>query len=198
MQLEAGKIVEGKVTGITKFGAFVELEPGKVGMVHISEISATYINDINDVLTMGQEVKVRVLSIGEDGKISLSIKKAQKPAPRREGGNPNFHRDNNQNRGPRPQQRSGAPVNRDRDNKDKDAAPARPFNNRDGNRPNNNRPSGNSFNNNTAPQNYYPPQPKGPASFEDMLSKFMASSDEKISGLKKDHAVSRKAGQKRR
>ena len=69
-------IVEGKVTGITKFGAFVDLEDGKTGMVHISEVAPTYVSDIKDFLTEGQTVKVKVLTIGEDGKISLSIKKA--------------------------------------------------------------------------------------------------------------------------
>ena len=76
MQLDVGKIYEGKVTGITKFGAFVELEPGTTGMVHISEVANTFVNEIKDHLTEGQEVKVKVLSVGDDGKISLSIKKA--------------------------------------------------------------------------------------------------------------------------
>ena len=76
MQLEVGKIVEGKVTGITKFGAFVELEPGTTGMVHISEVSSTFVKDISEHLQQNQVVKVKVLSIGEDGKISLSIKRA--------------------------------------------------------------------------------------------------------------------------
>ncbi len=82
MQVEVGSILEGKVTGITKFGAFVELEPGKTGMVHISEVANTYVKEIRDHITDGQTVKVKVLSIGEDGKISLSIKKAVAPAPR--------------------------------------------------------------------------------------------------------------------
>ena len=76
MQLDVGKIYEGKVTGITKFGAFVELEPGTTGMVHISEVANTYVNEIKDHLAEGQAVKVKVLSVSEEGKISLSIKKA--------------------------------------------------------------------------------------------------------------------------
>lgn len=75
MQLEAGSIVEGRVTGITKFGAFVELPGGKTGMVHISEISSTYVREISDHLTENQTVKVKILSISDEGKISLSIKK---------------------------------------------------------------------------------------------------------------------------
>lgn len=76
MRLEVGSIVEAKVTGITNFGAFVELPEGKKGMVHISEVAPTYVEKIADHLTVGQQVKVKVLSIGDDGKISLSIKKA--------------------------------------------------------------------------------------------------------------------------
>ncbi len=85
MQLDVGKIYEGKVTGITKFGAFVELEPGTTGMVHISEVANTFVSEIKDHLTDGQTVKVKVLAVGEDGKISLSIKKAvDNPPPRRD------------------------------------------------------------------------------------------------------------------
>lgn len=82
MQLEVGSILEGKVTGITKFGAFVELPDKVTGMVHISEVASTFVKEIRDFVTEGQVVKVKVLSVGEDGKISLSIKKAQPPAPR--------------------------------------------------------------------------------------------------------------------
>lgn len=81
MQLEVGAILEGKVTGITKFGAFVELPGGKTGMVHISEIAPTFVKEIRDYLTENQTVKVKVLNISEDGKISLSIKKAMAPPP---------------------------------------------------------------------------------------------------------------------
>lgn len=76
MQLEVGKVLNGKVTGITKFGAFIDLEDGKTGMVHISEIASTYVNEISEHLTIGQDVKVKVLKI-DDNKISLSIKRAQ-------------------------------------------------------------------------------------------------------------------------
>lgn len=76
MQLEVGSIVEGKVTGFTAFGAFIDLGEGKRGMVHISEVASEFVKDIKDHLTVGQVVKVKVLSVAEDGKISLSIKKA--------------------------------------------------------------------------------------------------------------------------
>lgn len=76
MQLEVGSVVDGKITGITKFGAFVGLPEGKSGMVHISEVASEYVKEIRDFVTEGQEVKVKILSIGEDGKINLSIKRA--------------------------------------------------------------------------------------------------------------------------
>ena len=81
MELQVGSILEGKVTTITKFGAFVALEGGKSGLVHISEIANTFVNDVHDFLQEGQAVKVLVLST-ENGKINLSIKKAQTPQER--------------------------------------------------------------------------------------------------------------------
>ncbi len=68
MQLEVGMVLEGKVTGITKFGAFIELPGGKTGMVHISEVAPTFVKEIRDFVTENQTVKVKVLSISEDGK----------------------------------------------------------------------------------------------------------------------------------
>ena len=68
MQLEVGGIYEGKVTGITKFGAFVSFEGGQTGMVHISEVAPTFVTEIRDFVTEGQTVKVKVLSINEEGK----------------------------------------------------------------------------------------------------------------------------------
>lgn len=82
MELEIGAILEGKVTGITKFGAFVSLPGGSSGLVHISEIANAYVNDVHDYLTDGQTVQVKVLSINEAGKINLSIKQALPPPPR--------------------------------------------------------------------------------------------------------------------
>lgn len=80
MQIEEGAIVSGKVTGLTDFGAFVELEGGKTGMIHISEVAPNFIKDIREHLSVGQEVKSKVISISEDGKISLSIRKLIEPA----------------------------------------------------------------------------------------------------------------------
>lgn len=75
-QLEVGMILEGKVTGITKFGAFVALPGGKSGLVHISEVANAYVSDINEHLSNGQEVKVKIIAVSPEGKINLSIKKA--------------------------------------------------------------------------------------------------------------------------
>ncbi len=74
MELQVGNIVEGKVTSLVKFGAFVALGDGKSGLVHISEIANTYVNDVHDYLQEGQTVKVMVLSV-DNGKINLSIKR---------------------------------------------------------------------------------------------------------------------------
>ena len=76
MQLEIGKVYDGKVKGIAQYGAFVEIEGARTGMVHISEIANTFVKDVKDYLKENQEVKVKVLSISDDGKIGLSIKKA--------------------------------------------------------------------------------------------------------------------------
>lgn len=82
MLVEVGKIVEGKVTGITNFGAFVQLPDGKTGLVHISEVAEEYVKDIKAHLKENQLVKVKVISVDNNGKISLSIKRAleRKPA----------------------------------------------------------------------------------------------------------------------
>lgn len=76
MQLEIGKIYNGKVKSITQYGAFVDIEGGGTGMVHISEVANTYVSDIHEHLSEEQSVKVKVIGINEAGKVSLSIKKA--------------------------------------------------------------------------------------------------------------------------
>lgn len=79
--MEIGSIYTGKVTGITKFGCFVAFDENKSGMVHISEVSSGFVNDINEVLKVNDEVKVKIIKIDENGRINLSIKKAE---PRKE------------------------------------------------------------------------------------------------------------------
>ena len=100
--LEVGAIVEGKVTGLTAFGAFVSLPDGKSGMVHISEVSTSFVKDIKDFLKEGQDVKVKVVGISEEGKISLSIRKAEpqkeKPAREQKDGAPQRPRRNDRPR----------------------------------------------------------------------------------------------------
>lgn len=87
MSQALGALVNGKVTGITKFGAFIEIEGGKRGMVHISEISNSYVEDIKNVLSVGQAVVCKIISIADDGKLALSIKQTEQevePKPKRE------------------------------------------------------------------------------------------------------------------
>ena len=82
MVIEVGNIFEGKVTGVKPFGAFVALPEGQVGMVHISEVSNEFVQDITAVLHEGQQVKVKVINVAQDGKIGLSIKRLLAPPPR--------------------------------------------------------------------------------------------------------------------
>ncbi|WP_312097797.1 S1 domain-containing RNA-binding protein [Niallia sp.] len=77
MSIEVGSKLQGKVTGITNFGAFVELPEGATGLVHISEVADNYVKDINEHLKVGDEVEVKVINVEKDGKIGLSIKKAK-------------------------------------------------------------------------------------------------------------------------
>ena len=76
MQLNVGEVLEGKVTGITKFGAFVSLPGGKSGLVHISEIANGFVSDISQYVQTGMTVKVKILSINGE-KLNLSMKKAE-------------------------------------------------------------------------------------------------------------------------
>ncbi|PQP90310.1 S1 domain-containing RNA-binding protein [Paenibacillus sp. AR247] len=81
MAIEVGTKLEGKVTGITHFGAFVDLSGGVTGLVHISEIADNYVKDVNDHLKINDVVTVKVINVDKDGKIGLSIKQAvDKPA----------------------------------------------------------------------------------------------------------------------
>ncbi len=140
MQLEVGSILEGKVTGITKFGAFVELPGGKTGMVHISEVSSTYVKEISDFLKESQLVRVKVLGITDEGKVSLSIKKCQ-------------------------EQPDAAPA----------PPPRRPYQPRQENR------------------GWQPKKqiPQENMTFEDMITKFKQTSEDKMSDLKRGNEVRR-------
>jgi len=83
MSVEVGSIVDGVVTGITNFGAFIELGEGKTGLVHISEVANTFVRDIKEFLKENDKVKVKVIGIDDKGKISLSIKQTEKRPPQR-------------------------------------------------------------------------------------------------------------------
>ena len=85
MEFTVGNIVDGVVTGITKFGAFVDIGEGKTGLVHISEVANTYVKEVSDFLKEGDQVKVKIVNVGENGKIGLSIPVAQHPAGDRPG-----------------------------------------------------------------------------------------------------------------
>ena len=164
MGIEVGSILEGKVTGITNFGAFVALPGNRSGLVHISEIAYSYVNDVHDHLTEGQEVKVKVIGVDANNRINLSIKQAAPPPPRPE-----------RRSGPRP----GGPNPHPRPEGEHRPASRRPQGG-----------GGRSF----APE---PAQPRGPASFEDQLKQFMASSDSKLSELHmNEKRGSRRGGRK--
>ncbi len=168
MQLEVGKIYEGKVTGITKFGAFVELDKNTTGMVHISEVAQTFVEDIKDHLKEGQVVKVKVLALSEDNKkISLSIKKAL-PAPakkqgdrRQNGGSGGNGRGRQQGGNQRSGQSRGDGQGQRRRGYEKE-------------------PQDLAKN----PPPVYFADSSGDPDFEEMMSKFKASSEEKFSDLK--------------
>ena len=110
MELAVGTIISGKVSKITKFGAFVALPGGKSGLVHISEVASAFVSDVHDFLEEGQEVQVKILSVSPEGKINLSIKQAQPQQAR-----PAYRRENNDR--PAAPRRAAAPVQ---------AAPAAP------------------------------------------------------------------------
>ena len=153
MASEVGNVFEGRVTGVKPFGAFVALPEGRVGMVHISEVSNEFVQDIAAVLHDGDTVKVQVINVAPDGKIALSIKRLLPPPPRQP----------HEGRGPRPGAprdggRSGAPRGAGRPPRQpRDAAP-RVW-----------QPKA--------------PARSDNLSFEDMMSRFKSQSEEKMADL---------------
>lgn len=92
---QVGEVVEGTISRIADFGAFVQLEGGETGLVHISEVDRNYVRDIREHLREGDSVTVKIVSIKEDGKIDLSIKQAdpsweERSDTRRSGPDPEF------------------------------------------------------------------------------------------------------------
>ena len=145
MAIEVGMILDGKITRIEKFGAFVQLEDSQTGMVHISEVAPTFINEISDYVSVGQEVKVKVLAVN-NGRISLSMKQA---LPKEQ-----------QQRKPRPQK----PV--------RERTPRQPYKHAP--------PV-------TSPGDYewQSARKSAPSTFEDMMSRFKQTSEDKMSDLKR-------------
>lgn len=174
MEFGVGSVLEGKVSSITKFGAFVTLPDGRSGLVHISEVAHSYVNDIREHLTEGKPVKVKVIGIDENNRINLSIKKAIDPPPRPagrpggfkpagQGGSGGFRPNGGQSGGYRPSGGPGGPRPAGRPN----------FGSR-------------------------PTAPKEPATFEDRLKQFMADSDSRQSDLNRNNEKrsSRRGGHK--
>lgn len=146
MELTVGSVYPGKVSGIAKFGVFVELDKNTTGLVHISEVASSFVNDINDFVKVGDEVKVKVLSI-DNGKNSLSIKAAAET----DRSNVDFKKNSDFKR------KNSKPQVFDGINKSKSDAPM---------------------------------------SFEDMMAKFMQSSDEKFTDLKRKNGDMRRANRR--
>lgn len=95
MSIEVGSKLKGKVTGITHFGAFVELPNGQTGLVHISEIAHNYVKDIHDHLKVGEQVEVKIVQVERDGRIGLSIKEAMDEPVRKNSKSGGFRRNRN-------------------------------------------------------------------------------------------------------
>lgn len=198
MQFEVGKIYDGIVKGITTYGAFVELDQSTTGMVHISEIHNSYVNDIKDHLTENQPVKVKIIGVNEAGKISLSIKKAVDPEAggsaenNNSGGNSNYRGGNNS---------SGGNSNyRGGNNSSGGNSNYRGGNSSGGD--NNYRGGGNSSGggNRRPRQNVWEPKKQVPMTemtFEDKLSKFKQNSEEKMGELKRNIDSKRKGSSRR-
>lgn len=165
MALEVGNIVEGTVTGIAKFGAFVELPDKSVGLVHISEVASEYVNDVNDYLKVQDKIKVKVITIDDKGKIALSIKQAQPAAPQEKRQN-HFHRDHEHGNG-----REFHHFTRRENSGDREASAPAPRNQE--------RRSFSGGYRQSARQ-------EAPASFEDKLSRFLKDSDERLLDLKRN------------
>lgn len=144
MALEVGMILKGKVSGITKFGAFVDLPDSKTGMVHISEVAPTYISEISDYVKVGDTVNVKVIGL-DNGKIKLSMKQAL----------------------PKEQQKRTKPSNKRNERPKREPyKPAPPV---------------------TSPGDFewQSSRKSAPSSFEDMMSRFKQTSEDKISDLKR-------------
>ncbi|MBW1604776.1 S1 domain-containing RNA-binding protein [Lactobacillus sp. Sy-1] len=156
MAIEVGAKIPGKVSGITNFGAFVDLGDHKTGLVHISEVSDGFIKDIHDVLKVGDQVNVKVLKVGDDGKIALSMKQANDEHSHTGDKNNSHNRPHNEHHG---------------------SSEHKNFHGHGGNNNhfNNHRSEGAANHNNTKSEN-----------FDDMMSKFLKQSDSRLATIKKN------------
>jgi S1 RNA binding domain protein len=159
MSIEVGSILQGKVSGITNFGAFIDLGDRKTGLVHISEVSNGFVKDIHDVLTVGDEVKVKVTSVGNDGKIGLSIRQTQEAPAQTERPKKEFNR-SSEPRKDRPSNGGSRPQN------------ARPSNNR----------GGNDGGGRPAQQSNF----SGKNDFDSLMSSFLKDSEERMTSIKRN------------
>ncbi|MCD8353380.1 MAG: S1 RNA-binding domain-containing protein [Clostridiales bacterium] len=171
MELEIGAILDGKVTGITKFGAFVALPGGRSGLVHISEVAYSFVNDVNEFLTVGQEVKVKVIGMEGNNRINLSIKQTLPPPPRQQrpanrGGSRGAEGHGGEGRG------NGGDYHRNRSGQSGERSGG---NNRD-----------------RTPRKT---GPKEPQTFDDMVKQYMSESETKLSQLNRGE---RGGGRRRR
>ncbi|MBQ8525321.1 MAG: S1 RNA-binding domain-containing protein [Clostridia bacterium] len=157
MQVEPGKILKGKISGITNFGAFVDIEGGATGLVHISEISNEYVKDIHDHVKVGDEVEVKVLPFEKGNKISLSIKQALK---------------------------------------EKGGTEAREKSNKGERRPRGRRPAAKTDFSVQPAEFTWGTASNEPLSFDDMLSKFKQSSDERMHDIKRNIESKRGTGKR--
>lgn len=159
MSIEIGKKVSGKVTGITKFGAFVDLDEGKNGLVHISEISEGYVKDIHDVLEVGQVVDVLITNVADDGKIALSIRRLNTAgAETNRGSKPSHPQSSHQGSRPKYQDNSHP-------------AP------RSGSKPNFSKPSYSGSSSQSSSKT---------GDFDSMMSAFIKDSDDRLTSLKRN------------
>lgn len=158
MALEKGAVVDGIVTGITNFGAFVSLPENKVGLIHISEVSNVFVKDVHDFLKVKDKVTVKVVSVDEKGKIGLSLKALMPPAPmpERKPGHSfeNRHFEGKRFEGGNKHFEGGKRF------EGKKRFEAKTF--------------------------HGAPRPAGPMSFEDKLSKFLKESDDRLLDLKRN------------
>lgn len=173
--VEIGKIVDGVVTGITNFGAFVQLPDGKTGLCHISEIADSYVKSVADHLAEAQAVKVKIISVDDKGKVSLSIRQAS--------------------------EKSETPVVKATSYSENGASKAPSYPPRGQSKPYSKPSGGGGFNKsgggsfNKSPGVFSKAASRTerkPETFEDMISGFMKDSDDKLKSIKKASKSNRK------